>query len=95
MRPLPSNDHHMSDSDKTGLSFHPLLVERSRVAADLANVQQAMRDLQSLVARREITRDRAELVFAQYTDELKHLATELADLEKSLALLKGETVDPR
>jgi hypothetical protein len=85
----------MSDGEKTIIPFHPLLLERRRVATDLANVVGAMRDLQLLVARQGITRDRAELIRAQCTDELKHLAGQLADLEKSLALLKGQTGRPR
>jgi hypothetical protein len=68
-----------------------LLVERRRVAADLANVEKGMRDLQLLVARRAITRDRAELVLAQCTDELKRLTAQLADADQSLTLLLAET----
>ena len=48
-----------------------------------------MLDMQMLVARRGITRDRAEAVIAQCTEEEKRLATQLADLDATLALLLG------
>lgn len=38
------------------MTIRALLVERSRVAADLANVEKGMRDSQLLVALRTITR---------------------------------------
>ena len=60
----------MSDGEITIIPFHPLLVERRRVATDLANVEGAMRDLQLLVARHGNTRNHAELICAQCADEL-------------------------
>ena len=71
------------------MEIRPLLVERSRVAADLANVEKGMIDLQMLVARRAITRDRAELTLAQCSEELKRLTRQLADIDRSLSLLLG------
>ena len=71
------------------MEIRALLVERSRVAADLANVEKGMRNLQVLVARRAITRDRSELVLAQCTDELKRLTERLADINESLPLLRA------
>ena len=72
------------------MEIRALLVERSRVAANLANVEKGMRDLQLLKARRAITRDRAELVLAQCTDERKRLKARLADIEESLTVSLGQ-----
>ena len=72
------------------MEVRALLVERSRVAADLANVEKGMRDLQLLVARRAMTRERSELVLAQCTDELNRLTRRLTDLDRSLALIWAE-----
>jgi hypothetical protein len=54
------------------------MVERSHVAADVANVELGMGNVQLLVARRAITRDQAELVLAQCMEELTRLSTRLA-----------------
>jgi hypothetical protein len=62
-----------------------LLIERSRIAADLAKVEKGIRDLPSLVANRQITLDRAECVLAIGVDEIKRLNQRLADIDKSLA----------
>ena len=74
------------------MELRPLLTERNRVAADLANVEKGMLAVQMLVARRGITRDRAEAVIAECTEEEKRLATRLADLDAALALLLGGTL---
>ena len=71
------------------MEIRPLLAERNRVAADLANVEKGMLDMQMLVARRGITRDRAETVIAQCNEEEKRLTTRLADLDAALTLLLG------
>ena len=71
------------------MEIRPLLVERSHIAADLANVEKGMIDLQMLVARRAITRDRSELTLAHCREELKRLTRQLADLDRSLSLLLG------
>jgi ABC-type uncharacterized transport system ATPase subunit len=71
------------------MEIRPLLAERHRVATDLANVEKGMLELQMLVARRGITRDRAEAVITQCTEEEKRLAKRLADLDAALALLLG------
>jgi hypothetical protein len=73
------------------MRIRALLTERSRVAADLANVQKGMRDLQLLVARRGITRDRAELVLAQCAEEVKRLTERLADMDQSLPVLRADS----
>ena len=71
------------------MEIRPLLAERNRVAADLANVEKGMLAVQMLVARRGITRDRAEAMIAQCNEEEKRLTTRLADLDAALALLLG------
>ena len=71
------------------MELRPLLTERNRVAADLANVEKGLLAVQMLVARRGINRDRAEAVIAECTEEEKRLATRLADLDAALALLLG------
>ena len=48
-----------------------------------------MLDMQMLVARRGITRDRAEAEIAQCNEEEKRLTTRLADLDAALTLLLG------
>ena len=67
------------------MEHHPLLVERSHVAADVANVELGMRNVQLLVARRAITRDQAELVLAQCMEELTRLSTRLGDIDILIA----------
>ena len=71
------------------MELRTLLTERSRVAADLANVEKGMLAVQMLVARRGITRDRAEAVIAECSEEEKRLARRLADLDTTLELLLG------
>lgn len=71
------------------MRIRALMVERSRVAADLANVEKGIRDMQILVARRAIARDRAEIVLAQCVEEAKRLTERLADIDKSLPLLQA------
>jgi hypothetical protein len=63
---------------------HPLLVERSHVAADVANVELGMRDVQRLVARHAMTRDQAECVLAECIEELKRLGARLGDIDQRL-----------
>jgi hypothetical protein len=70
-----------------------LLTERSRVAADLANVEKGMLDVQMLVARRGITRDRAEAIIAECNEEEKRLAKRLADLDATFELLLGGVLE--
>ena len=76
------------------MEFRPLLAERNRVAADLANVEKGMLAVQMLVARRGITRDRAEAMIAQCNEEEKRLTTRLANLDAALALLLGGALQP-
>ena len=71
------------------MELRTLLTERSRVAADLANVEKGMLAVQMLVARRGITRDRAEAVIAECSEEEKRLARRLADLDATFELLLG------
>lgn len=71
------------------MRIRALMVERSRVAADLANVEKGILDMQILVARRAIARDRAEIVLAQCVEEAKRLTERLADIDKSLPLLQA------
>ena len=71
------------------MELRTLLTERSRVAADLANVEKGLLAVQMLVARRGITRDRAEAVIAECSEEEKRLARRLADLDTTLELLLG------
>ena len=71
------------------MEIRPLLAERNRVAADLANVEKGMLAVQMLVARRGITRDRAEAVIAECSEEEERLARRLADLDTTLELLLG------
>ena len=71
------------------MRIRALMVERSRVAADLANVEKGILDMQILVAKRAIARDRAEIVLAQCVEEAKRLTERLADIDKSLPLLQA------
>ena len=71
------------------MELRTLLTERSRVAADLANVEKGMLAVQMLVARRGITRDRAEAGIAECSEEEKRLARRLADLNATFELLLG------
>ena len=71
------------------MELRTLLTERSRVAADLANVEKGLLAVQMLVARRGITRDRAEAVIAECSEEEERLARRLADLDTTLELLLG------
>jgi hypothetical protein len=66
-----------------------LLAERAHVVADLANVEQGVKDMQILLARGAIARDRAEAVLAQCAEELKRLNERLAHIDESLPLLKA------
>ena len=72
------------------MRIRALIKERSRVAADLANVKKGMLKIQILLARRAIARDRAEMVIAQCVEEAKRLTERLADIDESLPLLRTD-----
>ena len=69
------------------LKIKTLLSERSRIAADLANVEKRIRDLDDLGAQRGTARERAELAMAQYREEHRRLSSQLTLLDASLAEL--------
>ena len=62
-----------------------LLAERSHLAADVANVELGMKNVQLLVARRAITRDHAELVLTECMRELTRLHNRLGDINIAIA----------
>jgi hypothetical protein len=69
------------------LKIKTLLSERSRIAADLANVEKRIRDLDDLGAQRGTARERAELARAQYREEHRRLTSRLTLLDASLTEL--------
>ena len=69
------------------LKVKTLLSERSRIAADLANVEKRIQALDALGAPRGTARERAELAMAQYRDEYRRLTSRLTLLDASLAEL--------
>ena len=69
------------------LKIKTLLSERSRIAADLANVEKRIQDLDALGAQRGTARERAELAMAQYREEHRRLTSRLTLLDASLAEL--------
>ena len=69
------------------MKIKTLLSERGRIAADLANVEERIRDLDALGAQRGTARERAELARAQYREERRRLTSRLTLLDASLAEL--------
>ena len=69
------------------LKIKTLLSERSRIAADLANVEKRIRDLDALGVQRGTARERAELAMAQYREEHRRLTSRLTLLDASLTEL--------
>jgi hypothetical protein len=67
-----------------------LLIERSRIAADLANVEKGIQDLPAMLVSRAITTDRAACVLAVCAEEVKRLQQQLADIDRSVTLLQPE-----
>ena len=69
------------------LKIKTLLSERSRIAADLANVEKRIQDLDALGAQRGAACERAELAMAQYREEHRRLTSRLTLLDASLTEL--------
>ena len=68
-----------------GTPMDDLLAQRSLLAADVANIELGMRNVQALVAHRAITRDQAEQVLTECMRELARLGTRLGDINISIA----------
>jgi hypothetical protein len=62
-----------------------LIAERAHLVADIAIIEDGMRDMQALVATHHIARDHAETVLAQCGEEHRLLSDRLKLLDGSLA----------
>ena len=65
-----------------------LSVERERILADIADVENELAELQVKLTMGRISRLRAEFVSAQWTEEHRRLAVRLSDLDASLLLAR-------
>jgi hypothetical protein len=68
-----------------------LIAERERVAFDLANIEAAIRNVRALAAAHKITRDQAETVTAQRSEEHRQLTDRLKMIDGSLAVCSRRT----
>ncbi len=63
-----------------------LIAERARLALDLANIEAGIRNVKTLAASHQITRDQAETVIAQCSEEHRQLTDRLKLIDGSLAV---------
>ena len=62
-----------------------LSAERERLAFDLANIEQGIRNVRALAEAHQITRDLAETVVAQCSEEHRQLTARLELIDGNLA----------
>ncbi len=65
-----------------------LSVERERILADIANVENELAELQLELTTGRMSRQRAEFVSAQWIEEHRRLAVRLSDLDASISLAR-------
>jgi septal ring factor EnvC (AmiA/AmiB activator) len=70
------------------MELDQLRAERRRVAADLANVEKGIKDVEVMLATRSIQRHKAELVLAECAEASRRLADQLLLLDTGLAELQ-------
>ena len=65
-----------------------LTAERERLALDIANIEAGIRNVRSLAVSHQITRDHAERVIAQSSEEHRQLRDRLELIDGSLAVCR-------